>query len=127
MKRLNGNITQLNDPTSQREAELIESLQRDTIGHRLNQTMAAIEKFHPPAVLDALFTGTLERPGEVAVNFAAMLFYLHGITATVFDWRHLYFFLLFDTADSVQRKLAFREMCAIFGVDCAKYLDSHFR
>ena len=58
---------------------------------------------------------TLRGDGEAAVNFAALLYYLHGKAESSFDWAHRPFFLRFNTDDRAERMAAYRELCAQIG------------
>jgi len=109
------------DP-GEREGLLIHSLENHLIFGGLSQSLDEVEDFHPPAVIDALFRGALNRDGEAAVHFAAMLFFLHGKADEPFDWNHRPFFLKFHATDRAEREKAFRELCDTVGVDPAKYL-----
>jgi hypothetical protein len=108
------------DPAD-REKLLIQSLQQDEFYGGLTQSIDEVPEFHPPAVIEALLKGALNRDGEIAVHFAAMLFFLHGKASEPFDWSQRPFFLRFNTADRAERKEVFREMCEKLGVDASKY------
>lgn len=110
------------DP-KERERLLIKSLESDNLWGGLSQAIDEAEEFHPPAVVDALFKGALERDGEAAVHFAALLFYLHGVSQEAFDWNHRPFFLKFHS-EGAERKAVFRELCHRCNVDPAKYLGN---
>ncbi len=88
----------------------------------LSATLEEAAAFHPPGVVDALLRGTLGRPGDVAVHFAALLCFVHGKSSEAFDWNHRPFFLRFNTTDRAEREAAFRELCETIGVDAVKYL-----
>ena len=105
-----------------RERLLVRSLENDVIYGGLTQAIDEAATFHPPAVVDALFRGALDRDGEVAVHFAALLMFIHGQSAEPFDWNHRPFFLRFHTTDRAEREIVFRELCERVGVDPAKYL-----
>jgi hypothetical protein len=109
------------DP-AEREALLLQSLKNDVFFGGLSQALDEVEEFHPPAVIDALLRGALHREGDVAVHFAAMLYFLHGKSREAFDWDHRPFFLRFNTPDTDERQAAFRELCETIGVDSRKYL-----
>ncbi len=106
-----------------RERLLIKTLQSDNLFGGLSQAIDEAEEFHPPAVVDALFKGALERDGEAAVHFAALLFYIHGVSTEAFDWNHRPFFLKFHS-EGVEREAVFRELCLRCKVDAAKYLGN---
>lgn len=53
--------------------------------------------------------------GEEACHCAAMLFYLHGLSESAFDWNHRPFFLRFNTTDEAERKTAYIELCRKLG------------
>jgi hypothetical protein len=82
-----------------------------------------VQSFHPQPVIDALLRGVLAREGEVAIHFAAMLFFLFGRADSAFDWNHRPFFLKFHTIDRNERTALFKELCQIIGVNPAKYLQ----
>jgi hypothetical protein len=109
------------DP-KEREEVLIKSLRSDSLYGGLSEAIDEAEEFHPPAVIDALFRGALNRDGEAAVHFAALLFYLHGKSKEAFDWDHRPFFLRFNTSEREERKAVFIELCQIVGVDPGKYV-----
>lgn len=111
----------------QRLAHLVEGLRTAEFYHGLSQTLDEVAAYHPPRVIDALFLGVLERTGEVAVHFAAMLMYLHGRAREPFDWAQRPFFLTFHTADTSEREERFRELCAKVGVAPDKYLRRRTR
>ena len=105
-----------------REKLLIKGLENDDLFGGLSDAIDEAEEFHPPAVVDALFRGALNRDGQAAVHFAALLFFIHGKSAEAFDWSNRPFFLRFNTADRKDRKAVFRELCDIVGVDPNKYM-----
>lgn len=90
----------------------------------LTQALDLAETHHPPAVIDALWRGTLEREGDVAAHYAALLMLLHGKAGTSFDWAQRPFFLTFNTEDRGAREVAFQELCRIIGMDAERYLRS---
>lgn len=105
-----------------RTRQLVQSLEEDEfITNGLAHSIDEAAEFHPPAVIDALFRGTLNRQ-SAAVHFAALLMYLHGKAPTPFDWAQRPFFLRFNTPQRSQKEEAFRELCGKVGVDPAKYL-----
>ena len=103
-------------------ASLVKGLETAEFYGGLTQVLEQVEEFHPPPVLDALFRGVLQRKGEVAVHFAAMLLFVHGQSKEAFDWDHRPFFLTFHTEDRAEREGAFRELCARVGAEAGLYL-----
>lgn len=95
----------------ERIQSLIDALQTSHLFYGLSQTLDDITKFHPKPVKEALLQGVLNREGEVAVLFAAMLFYLYGKTDDPFDMKLRPFFLSFNTEDREKRLQAFRALC----------------
>ena len=89
---------------------------------KLLQTFFIVEKYHPEEVIGELFDGLLNREGEVAVHFAAMLFYIYGKDETYFPWDNRAFFLKFNTSSISDRKFFFKELCDIIDVDYRVYL-----
>jgi hypothetical protein len=104
-----------------REKRLIASLKKDARYGGLSEAIDEAEEFHPPGVIDALFRGALNRDGEAAVHFAALLKFLNGKAKEPFDWKHRPFFLRFNTDDRTERRAVFSELCEKVGVDPAKY------
>ena len=81
-----------------------------------------IESHQPPEVVNELLRGLLEREGDVAVHFAAMLFFIHGKADTPFDIEQRPFFLRFNTNVASDRRRVFRELCKVIGVNPCEYL-----
>jgi hypothetical protein len=106
----------------EREAILIGLVRDAAIGDGLTRTLDAIERCHPPEVIDALLRAILERDGEIAVHFAAMAMFLHGKATAPFDDAQRPFFLRFATASRAERCIAFRDLCERIGVDAAPCL-----
>ena len=109
---------------AKREALLINALKTKGLCSGLSEALDEVEEFHPPKVIDTLLRCALDRDGEAAVHFVAMLYFLHGKSKEAFDWAHRPFFLKFHTSNPVERKALFRELCATLGVDVRKYLRS---
>jgi len=103
-------------------ASLVRGLETAEFYGGMTQLLDQVETFHPAAVIDALLRGTLNREGEVAVHFAAMLVYLHGKASEPFEMSLRPFFLTFHTESTVERAAAFRELCGRIGVDPGPYL-----
>jgi len=100
---------------------IVEALKSASFYYGLRQTLDIVEKYHPKEVVQELFHGLLKRKGEVAVHFAAMLFYIYGKAETSFDWDKRAFFLKFNTEFS-DRKIIFKELCEKINVDYREYL-----
>jgi len=107
---------------AKRQALLIKALKTKGLYSGLSEALDEVQEFHPPKVIQTLLQGALNRDGEAAVHFAAMLYFLHGKSKEAFDWDYRPFFLKFHTTDRVERKAIFRELCATIGVDAKKYL-----
>jgi hypothetical protein len=76
---------------------IVEALKSATHYYGLLQTLNIVERYHPEEVVRELFHGLLNREGDVAVHFAAMLFYIYGKAETSFDMDKRPFFLEFNT------------------------------
>lgn len=109
-------------PETDKTRVLVQGLKNNVIFGGLTQTLDEVEQFHPKEIMDALFHGALERTGDVAVHFAAMLCYLHGKAPEPFDWSQRPFFLRFHTEVRSEREAVFRELCAKIGVAADLYL-----
>jgi hypothetical protein len=107
---------------NERSQSIIYALQNAEIFGGLSQVLLEVERHHPEEVKDALIKGLLNRKGDVAVHFAAMLFYLFGEAKEPFDWKQRPFFLRFKTEDRNQRVEIFREVCQKLKINPEKYL-----
>lgn len=108
---------------AERVALIVRGLEGARFYEGLSQALRQAEDCHPPPVIEALLHGAVQRDGEVAPHFAAMLMFLHGQAETTFDWEQRPFFLTFNTRDPAARAAAFRELCRKIGVDAQPYLD----
>jgi hypothetical protein len=104
-----------------RERLLVQSLKGTDLYGGLSQAIDEAAEFHPPAVVKALLDGALNRPGEAAVHFAALLYFIHGKAKEPFDWSHRPFFLKFHTRDRAEREAVFTELCDTIGIDGSKF------
>lgn len=91
---------------SSRTALLVEALEQAAPFAGLTPTVDAVVDFHPPAVMAALWRCLEDREGDVAVHYAALLTYLHGVAQSPFDMALRPFFLTFNTADAQARRAA---------------------
>jgi len=107
---------------NQRSQSIIKALQQAEIFTGLSQTLDDVEEYHSTEVKETLIHGLLTREGEVAVLFAAMLFYLYGKANEPFDWKQRPFFLRFNTKKT-EREQAFKELCKQLNIDPEKYLS----
>jgi hypothetical protein len=106
----------------ERVSSIVKALRTAQFYHGLSQTLDQVEHFHPNEVIEELLRGALNREGEVAVHFAARLFYIYGKADSSFDMKHRSFFLRFNTKIREDRRKVFKELCEIIGVDFRKYL-----
>lgn len=81
----------------ERTAVIVRALQSAQFYEGLSEAVDQAEVHHPPAVIDALLRGTIERDGDVAVHFAALVLFLHGKADSSFDMAQRPFFLTFNT------------------------------
>ena len=110
---------------SKRSQSLIRALQSAEIFGGLSQALDDIEEYHPNEVKEALVEGLLSREGEVAVLFAAMLFYIYGKATEPFDMKQRPFFLRFNTENKKEREQVFLELCKQLNIDSEKYVESN--
>jgi hypothetical protein len=103
-------------------AFLIEALRTAQFYAGLSQALDQVASFHPPEVVNALFEGALQRRGDVAIHFAAMILFIHGKAKMAFDWEHRPFCLRFGDSSKTERETVFRELCDRVGVDAEKFL-----
>jgi hypothetical protein len=107
---------------NERTQSVIYALQKTEIFDGLSQVLLEVEKYHPKEIKEALINGLLNRTGDVAVHFAAMLFYLFGKAKEPFDWKQRPFFLRFNTENRKERVEVFRELCKELKISPEKYL-----
>ncbi|MEZ5894546.1 MAG: hypothetical protein R3C58_15540 [Parvularculaceae bacterium] len=100
-----------------RAASLVRAIETTAPFEGLAAILDEAENFHPPEVITALLRAARGGDGEAAVNIAALLLYLHGRAESAFDWDQRPFFLRFNTDDRAQRDAAYRDLCAMIGVD----------
>ena len=107
----------------ERSKSLIDALEKTEIFDGLSQVLLEVEKYHPKEIKEALINGVLNRKGDVAVHFVAMLFYLCGESKEPFDWKQRPFFLRFKTEDRKKRVELFKEVCQKLKINPEKYLS----
>ena len=101
---------------------LREGLGATSLYEGLTQTLLDVETFHPPAVIQALLRGVLEREGDVACLFAGMVLFVLGETAAPHDAAARPFCLMFNTGDRREREVLFRVLCERTAIDPRLYL-----
>jgi hypothetical protein len=106
----------------ERSQSLVDAVQNTEIFSGFSNVLDEVERYHPEEVKEALIKGLLNRRGDVAVLFAAMLFYLFGQAKEPFDWKQRPFFLRFNTEYRKERLEAFRELCQKLKISPEKYL-----
>ena len=107
----------------ERTAVIVRALQSAQFYEGLSEALDQADVHHPPAVIDALLRGTIERNDDAAVHFAALVLFLHGKADSPFDMAQRPFFLTFNTPDRDQRTRAFCELCRKVGLDPASYMS----
>jgi len=108
----------------ERISTLVAALEETDFHTGLTQALLEVESFHPPEVIATLLRGVLERNGDHACHFAAMLMFLHGQAKSSFDWEHRPFYLRFNTDDSTEREAMFREICDQISVSYAPHITA---
>ena len=107
---------------NERTQSITAALQNAEIYFGLTQVLDEVERYHPKEVKEALIKGLLNRRGNVAALFAAMLFYIFGQAKEPFDWEKRPFFLRFNTENRKERVEVFRELCQKLKINPEKYL-----
>lgn len=106
----------------ERESAIVHGLETGKFYGGLTQAFMAAEETPTPAVKDALFR-LAAKGGEGSVHAAALLFFLHGLAKSSFDWDQRPFFLRFNApAGTPERRAVFEELCKKCKVDAAKYI-----
>jgi hypothetical protein len=108
---------------NERSQIITDALQNAEIFGGLSQVLNEVDRYHPEGVKEALIKGLLNRKGDVAVHFAAMLFYLYGEAKETFDMKQRPFFLRFNTEDGKERIEVFLEICQKLKINPEKYLS----
>jgi hypothetical protein len=113
----------VDDPllAADREAAVVRGLEQALLYGGLSLALDMATEERTPAMIDALFRAALRDEGEAAIHAAARLAYIHGKAKEPFDWELRPLFLRFGE-DRPAREAAFRELCALIGVDPAPYL-----
>jgi hypothetical protein len=107
----------------ERSKSIVDALQNAELFGGLSQVLDEVEIYHPQEVKEALIAGLLRRKGDVAVLFAAMLFYIYGKAKEPFDMEQRPFFLRFNTEDKMERLQVFIELCNKLGIDSKEYFN----
>lgn len=106
----------------ERNQSIKDALQDAEIFSGLSRVLDEVEKYHPKEVIEILIKGLLNRKGDVAVLFAAMLFYIFGKAKKPIEMKQRSFFLRFNTEDRKERVKVFRELCQKLKINPQKYL-----
>jgi hypothetical protein len=106
----------------ERTQSITDALKNTEVFWGLSQVLDEVERYHPQEVIEALIRGLLNRKGNVAVLFAAMLSYLLGEGKKPFDMKQRPFFLRFNTEDRKERIKVFRELCQKLKINSEKFL-----
>lgn len=104
------------------EAAVVDGLAEGVLYGGLSVALDVATELRTPAMVEALFRAVLREEGEEAVNAAARLAFIHGKAKEEFDWELRPLFLRFGSEDRGERLRAFRELCALCGVDPTPYL-----
>jgi len=107
---------------NERIQSIVDALEKAEIFSGLSRALDEVERYYPEEVKEALIRGLLNRKGDVAVLFAAMLFYLLGRVKRPFDMKQRHYFLRFNTEDRKERVDVFRELCQKLKINPEKYL-----
>ena len=110
------------DLAQAREDATIAGIREAGIGTGLRVALDLANEIRTPAVVDALFRATLADELDMSIHAAALLAFVHGKAKEDFDWELRPLFLRFGTPDRTERELAFRELCALCGVDPEPFL-----
>jgi len=107
---------------NERTQSIVDALEKAELFSGLSQVLDEVESYHPKEVKEALIRGLLNRKGDVAVLFAAMLFHLFGRAKRPFDIKQRHYFLRFNTQDRKERIDLFRELCQKLKINSEKFL-----
>ena len=106
----------------ERTQSIVDALEKAEIFSGLSQVLDEVERYHPKEVKEALIRGLLNRKGDVAGLFAAMLFFIFGRAKSPFDMKQRHYFLHFNTEDRKERVDLFRDLCQKLKINSEKYL-----
>lgn len=106
-----------------REAAVVAGLESAVFYGGLSVALDIATEERTPAMVDALFRACFREGGEGAVHTAARLAFIHGAAKEEFDWDLRPLFLRFNTQVRDDREAAFRDLCALCGVDPVPYLS----
>jgi hypothetical protein len=113
-------------PKGDREAAVVAGLEGADLMSSLSVALDLATELRTKAIVEALFRIALSGEGETAVHAAARLAFIHKKAREEFDWELRPLFLRFNSQDRGERTRAFRELCALCGVDPAPYLREAF-
>jgi hypothetical protein len=105
-----------------RDAAVVAGLETSVILTGLSVALDLATEERTPAMVAALFRAALRDEGEVAVQAAARLAFIHGKAKEEFAWDLRPLFLRFHAQDRAERAAAFRDLCRLCEVDPEPYL-----
>jgi hypothetical protein len=104
---------------AQVEAIIEQALPLATLQNGMVRTLRFAEEHPTPAVRRALLSRAQHGHLDIRAHAAALLHFLHGLSASPFDWEFRSFYLRFGSRDRGERHAAYLELCAQLGVDPA--------
>ena len=103
------------------EALILDALDSTTLLNGMTHVLALAKGLPTPAVRKKVLSKALEGNDDIRVHAAALAHHLYGGTSHPFDMTHRPFYLRFKSPKKTDRLLAFRELCALIGVDAAEF------
>lgn len=98
-----------------KEEAVIAALQSAEPFAGLSQALEAAAECPTPKVIATLVECVRDKPGTVAYNAAATLYYMKGKIKSLYGMEKREFFLRFSAPDSEDRRDAFRQLCEEIG------------
>lgn len=93
------------------------ALREAEIGEGFAEALRIVERFHPPAIIDAMLRAVLVSTSPTLI--VALLLFLHGQAKEPFDYDLMPFLNRFHRDQMAE---AYRELCQRIGADPARYL-----
>ena len=98
-----------------KEAAIVAALRAAEPFSGLTQALNAAADSPTPAVITTLIECVRDKPGTVAYNAAAILYFIKGKIKSLYGTENRDFFLRFSAGDSEDRRAAFKRLCEEIG------------
>lgn len=98
------------------EAIVVTALATATILDGMVKTLDFAAAHPSPRVRSELLRCAVDGNEDIRAHAAALVHFLHGGSASAFDWKFRPLYLRFNSRDRTERLAAYRELCSLMGV-----------